>query len=75
VTAYKKPDGKASDFSSISLPSTTTTTTTTMSNMKNELWRETPLIYSTHISERLGDDYAVYLKMEVRGNATSVVFV
>ncbi|VDC07861.1 unnamed protein product [Peniophora sp. CBMAI 1063] len=35
-----------------------------MPDTKNELWRETPLIYSTHISKRLGDDYAVYLKME-----------
>ncbi|KAI0033234.1 tryptophan synthase beta subunit-like PLP-dependent enzyme [Vararia minispora EC-137] len=28
------------------------------------LWRETPLLYSKHLSDRLGSEYAVYLKLE-----------
>ena len=34
---------------------------------QNHLWTETPLIFSSHLSTRLGrDKYAVYLKLEVR---------
>jgi len=34
---------------------------------QNHLWTKTPLIFSNHLSTRLGsDEYAVYLKLEVR---------
>jgi hypothetical protein len=34
---------------------------------QSHLWTETPLIFSSHLSTRLGrDEYAVYLKLEVR---------
>ena len=36
-------------------------------NSQSHLWTETPLIFSSHLSTRLGrDKYAVYLKTEVR---------
>ncbi|KAH8983570.1 tryptophan synthase beta subunit-like PLP-dependent enzyme [Lactarius hatsudake] len=31
---------------------------------QSHLWTETPLVFSSHLSTRLGDEYAVYLKLE-----------
>ncbi|KAH9053868.1 tryptophan synthase beta subunit-like PLP-dependent enzyme [Lactarius vividus] len=31
---------------------------------QSHLWTETPLLFSSHLSTRLGDEYAVYLKLE-----------
>jgi L-serine/L-threonine ammonia-lyase len=36
-----------------------------MSAETKNLWRETPLIYSNHLSDRLDSHYEVYLKLEV----------
>ena len=41
-------------------------------NSQSHLWTETPLIFSSHLSTRLGrDKYAVYLKTEVRAAPTT----
>ena len=41
-------------------------------NSPSHLWTETPLIFSSHLSTRLGrDKYAVYLKTEVRAAPTT----
>ena len=40
---------------------------------QSHLWTSTPLIFSSHLSTRLGkDEYAVYLKLEVRACSRAV---